>query len=88
MNFLQLYGLTETSPLVTGMAPGSTNYSSSGVAVPNTELRIVDGDMNNLGPDEVSRQSEVTTITILKVLMIVLLKNAHFVFALFVSLRL
>ncbi|KOB78357.1 AMP dependent coa ligase [Operophtera brumata] len=53
MNFLQLYGLTETSPLVTAMVPGSENYSSSGFAVSNTELQIVNSEQHSLGPNEV-----------------------------------
>lgn len=52
-DFLQLYGLTETSPLATAMLPRSTNYSTSGFAVSNTELRIVDANHVSLGPDEV-----------------------------------
>lgn len=51
---IQLYGLTETSPLVTASIPGSKSYSSSGYAVSNTELKIVDSDMKALGPNEVS----------------------------------
>ncbi|KAJ0175978.1 hypothetical protein K1T71_008152 [Dendrolimus kikuchii] len=52
-NFLQLYGLTETSPLATAMLPGSTDFSTSGLAISNTELRIVDGNNRSLGPDEI-----------------------------------
>lgn len=51
---IQLYGLTETSPLVSAMVPGSTNYTSAGFAVSNTELKIVDSDSKHLGPNEVS----------------------------------
>ncbi|KAI8432400.1 hypothetical protein MSG28_004798 [Choristoneura fumiferana] len=53
VNFIQLYGLTETSPLVTTMVPGTKNYLTAGVAIPNTELRIVDSEMKTLGPNEV-----------------------------------
>lgn len=59
MSFLQLYGLTETSPLVTAMIPGSDNYTSSGFAVSNTELRIVDSEQQSLGPNEVSQFSSL-----------------------------
>ncbi|XP_063365003.1 uncharacterized protein LOC134653553 [Cydia amplana] len=53
VNFIHLYGLTETSPLVSTTAPGSTNYMTAGFALPNTELKIVDSEMRNLGPNEV-----------------------------------
>ncbi|XP_026730405.1 probable 4-coumarate--CoA ligase 3 [Trichoplusia ni] len=53
LNFLQVYGLTETSPLATAMLPGSENYASAGYAISNTELRIVDSDLKPLGPKEV-----------------------------------
>lgn len=53
VDFRQGYGLTETSPTVALVAKGWTkNYSSTGCPVPNTELRIVDGDLRNLGPNE------------------------------------
>jgi long-chain acyl-CoA synthetase len=38
------YGLTETSPLVTGTPPGATRLTSAGVALPNVEIRIDDPD--------------------------------------------
>lgn len=53
VNFIQLYGLTETSPLVTTMVPGAKNYLTAGVPIPNTELKIVDTEMKALGPNEV-----------------------------------
>ncbi|XP_047997607.1 4-coumarate--CoA ligase 3-like isoform X2 [Leguminivora glycinivorella] len=53
LDFIHLYGLTETSPLVSTTAPGSTNYMTAGFAIPNTELRIVDSEMRNVGPNEV-----------------------------------
>lgn len=52
---IKLYGLTETGPLATTMRPGSTNYTTSGLAVPNTELKIVDSDYKTLGPNEVKK---------------------------------
>ncbi|XP_049875375.1 uncharacterized protein LOC126373311 isoform X2 [Pectinophora gossypiella] len=52
-NFIQLYGLTETSPLVSAMAVGATNYTSVGFAMANTELKIVDSDLKHLGPNKV-----------------------------------
>ncbi|KAJ0174384.1 hypothetical protein K1T71_010530 [Dendrolimus kikuchii] len=52
-NFLQVYGLTETSPLSTSMLPGDTNYHTVGCAVSNTELKIVNDDHHTLGPHEV-----------------------------------
>ncbi|XP_026752608.2 uncharacterized protein LOC113512858 [Galleria mellonella] len=51
--FLQLYGLTETAPLVTTLPNNSKNYVSAGVAVPNTELKIINTDEIALGPNEV-----------------------------------
>lgn len=36
---------------------GSKNYASAGYALSNTEIKIVDTDLNNLGPDEVSVQT-------------------------------
>ncbi|CAD0197921.1 unnamed protein product [Chrysodeixis includens] len=53
MNFLQVYGLTETAPLATAMLPGSEEYSTAGYAISNTELRIVDSALKPLGPKEV-----------------------------------
>lgn len=53
VNFLNLYGMTECSPLVTAMSPGSTNYSTVGHAVSNTELRIADSELKSLGVNEV-----------------------------------
>lgn len=54
IELLQVYGLTETSPLVTTLLAGSKNLASAGVAISNTELRIVDSNHRNLGPNEVS----------------------------------
>ncbi|XP_041981291.1 4-coumarate--CoA ligase 2-like [Aricia agestis] len=48
----QIYGLTETSPVVTLNPIGSKKYTSAGFAVPNVSLRVVDTEMNNLGPNE------------------------------------
>ncbi|VVC96531.1 unnamed protein product [Leptidea sinapis] len=52
-HFGQAYGLTETAPLATIAPLGYKNYASVGFPVPNTQLRIVDENLNNLGPDEV-----------------------------------
>ncbi|XP_045488332.1 4-coumarate--CoA ligase 3 [Pieris rapae] len=49
----QVYGLTETSPLATLAPYGFKNYTSVGYALPNVELRIIDSESNNLGPNEV-----------------------------------
>lgn len=54
MEFLQVYGLTETSPLVTASPSGSNNVTSAGLPISNTELRIVDTELRHLGPNEVS----------------------------------
>ncbi|CAK1582566.1 unnamed protein product [Parnassius mnemosyne] len=53
VDFLQVYGLTETSSLATTVPPESKNYTSVGVALPSTKLRIVDSDDRNLGPNAV-----------------------------------
>ncbi|XP_047028473.1 4-coumarate--CoA ligase 3-like [Helicoverpa zea] len=52
IDFLQLYGLTEISPLATLTLPGSDHYSKAGFALPTTELRIVDSENKPLGPNE------------------------------------
>ncbi|XP_072930595.1 uncharacterized protein [Epargyreus clarus] len=53
VHFSQGYGLTEVGPLATLNPIGYKNYKSVGLALPNIELRIVDGNLNNLGPNEV-----------------------------------
>lgn len=53
IDFRQGYGLTETSPVVCMPKRGSKRYSTVGPALPNTDFRIVDGALNNLGPNEV-----------------------------------
>lgn len=56
VEFLQGYGLTETSPVVMMGQRGSTNYSSIGEPTPNTQAKIVDiSDSANigLGPNQV-----------------------------------
>ncbi|XP_072930612.1 uncharacterized protein [Epargyreus clarus] len=53
LQIIQAYGLTEVSPFATSMVPGSRDYATIGVALPNTELRVVDSSDRNLGPDEV-----------------------------------
>ncbi|XP_063828963.1 uncharacterized protein LOC135078296 [Ostrinia nubilalis] len=52
INFCQGYGMTEASPLVTLNTKGNKNYDAVGYAIPNVKLRVVDGNMNNLGPGE------------------------------------
>ncbi|XP_069685514.1 uncharacterized protein [Periplaneta americana] len=41
INFIQGYGLTETSPLVSILSRESKNLSSSGVPIPNTSVKII-----------------------------------------------
>lgn len=53
LNFIQAYGLTETSPLATCMVKDEFNPTSVGYALPNTELKVVDENNNSLGPDQV-----------------------------------
>ncbi|XP_063547736.1 uncharacterized protein LOC134755164 [Cydia strobilella] len=52
MDFRQGYGLTETSPVVTMTPKGLDNYSCVGLPIPNTNLKIVDQNLRNLGPNE------------------------------------
>ncbi|XP_059062874.1 uncharacterized protein LOC131855605 [Achroia grisella] len=52
-HFTQGYGMTEASPLVTISPIGSKEYETSGFALPNIQLRVVDADLKNLGPGEV-----------------------------------
>ncbi|XP_014355382.2 4-coumarate--CoA ligase 3 [Papilio machaon] len=52
-HFVQAYGLTETSPLATCSPIGQKDYTKVGFALPNSYLRIIDGNNNNLGPNEV-----------------------------------
>ncbi|KAL4715813.1 hypothetical protein ACJJTC_006392 [Scirpophaga incertulas] len=53
---IQIYGLTETSPLVTTLCPGSRQYTSVGIPLPSTEVKIIDSNSQNLGPN---RQGEL-----------------------------
>ncbi|CAH2041123.1 unnamed protein product, partial [Iphiclides podalirius] len=53
VDFLQIYGLTEISPIATTVPPGSKKYATVGLALPNTQLRVVDSEDRNLGPDAV-----------------------------------
>ncbi len=46
------YGLTEASPVVSFSPPGAQKPGSVGIAVPNTELRIVDENGQPLAVDE------------------------------------
>ncbi|XP_052749582.1 uncharacterized protein LOC113510928 [Galleria mellonella] len=52
IDFRQGYGLTETSPVVSLPIIGSEHYSSVGNPMPSTEVRIVDSNLKNLGPNE------------------------------------
>ena len=49
---VQGYGLTETSPVTHATPPGQFKPGSIGVAISNTECRVVDPDGNSLGLDE------------------------------------
>ncbi|KAL0879027.1 hypothetical protein ABMA27_003995 [Loxostege sticticalis] len=51
-DFRQAYGLTETSPLVLMPPVGVNNLSTVGYPVSNTEAKVVDENLNNLGPNE------------------------------------
>jgi long-chain acyl-CoA synthetase len=45
------YGLTESSPVACMLEIGSSNYTSSGKPVPNTEMKVMNMDTKmNLGP--------------------------------------
>ncbi|KAJ6633242.1 4-coumarate--CoA ligase 1 [Pseudolycoriella hygida] len=55
IEFLQGYGLTETSPALLMNVKGSTNFASCGGPVPQTEIKIVDINdptFKGLGPNE------------------------------------
>ncbi|XP_060804056.1 uncharacterized protein LOC106130304 [Amyelois transitella] len=52
LDYRQGYGLTETSPVVCFPVNGSENYSTVGNPVGSTEVKIVDLDLNSLGPNE------------------------------------
>ncbi|MBT8247855.1 MAG: 4-coumarate--CoA ligase family protein [Acidimicrobiia bacterium] len=49
---VQGYGLTETSPVTHATPPGQFRPGSIGVAISNTECRVVDPDGNDLGVGE------------------------------------
>lgn len=44
------YGLTETSPVVTGNPIGKSREGSIGIPVPSTEIRLLDDNGNIVGP--------------------------------------
>ncbi|CAG9583383.1 unnamed protein product [Danaus chrysippus] len=52
VRFSQVYGLTEVSPLATMCPVDFKKYSSVGFALPNVQLRIIDENAKNLGPNE------------------------------------
>ncbi|XP_052742274.1 uncharacterized protein LOC112050465 [Bicyclus anynana] len=52
VHFGQVYGCTEAGPVVTTTPNDHKDYSSVGFTLPNSELRIVDSEMNNMGPNE------------------------------------
>lgn len=58
IDLLQLYGLTETSPVLTTQTknvPGGIKTGGSGLLVPNTECKVVpvdDVDHPGLGPNQ------------------------------------
>ncbi|CAH2041118.1 unnamed protein product, partial [Iphiclides podalirius] len=51
-HFCQAYGLTETAPLPTASPLGYKEYSKVGFGLPNVELRIIDENLKNRGPNE------------------------------------
>ncbi|XP_063828420.1 uncharacterized protein LOC135077808 [Ostrinia nubilalis] len=53
LKFLQVYGLTETSPLVTTFTQDYQKYTTAGFPISNTELKIIGGKSENLGPNQV-----------------------------------
>ncbi|CAH2090537.1 unnamed protein product [Euphydryas editha] len=53
LRFGQAYGLTETAPLVTMAHKTLINSDKVGYAIPNTEFRIVDENLKNLGPNQI-----------------------------------
>ncbi|CAG9788302.1 unnamed protein product [Diatraea saccharalis] len=53
IQMLQVYGLTETSPLVTTLTAGSQNYTSAGKPISNTELKVINSEGKSLGPNKV-----------------------------------
>ncbi|XP_004928344.1 uncharacterized protein LOC101747041 [Bombyx mori] len=53
IDFRQGYGLTETSPTISLTPKGcKKNYDATGPPIPSTRLRIVDNDLNNIGPNQ------------------------------------
>ncbi|WP_147247274.1 long-chain-fatty-acid--CoA ligase FadD [Brenneria salicis] len=52
-HLLEGYGLTESSPLVSGNPYDMTSYNGSiGLPVPSTDVRIIDDNGNDVGPGE------------------------------------
>jgi long-chain acyl-CoA synthetase len=57
IKFLQGYGLTETSPVLTVNPFKKPKYASVGPAIPGAELKIIDPDENGIG--EIAAQGEM-----------------------------
>ncbi|CAB3255929.1 unnamed protein product [Arctia plantaginis] len=53
VDFCQGYGLTEAGPVVSLPANGQKTYDDVGHCLPNVQMRIVDREMKNVGPDKV-----------------------------------
>ncbi len=59
IEFLQGYGLTETSPVLTVNPHHKPRYNSVGVAIPGANLKIIEKDSNGVG--EIVVQGEMVT---------------------------
>ncbi|XP_050344122.1 uncharacterized protein LOC126769406 [Nymphalis io] len=52
IQFSHIYGLTETSPMALAPPLNFKDYTSVGFALSNCEIRVVNNQLNNLGPNE------------------------------------